>query len=82
MASFFNMARLFLSASWHFFTDVTFPGLPGVTIGALFVALFLAVLGIRLVSYLFGFRGSGGDTPRTGSTRQPKISHERRSDEF
>lgn len=81
MDTFFSVVSLFLSSSWDFFTETSFPGLPGVTIGALSVALFLAVLGIRLVSYLFSFQG-GGDTPRTSSTRHPKISKERRGDEF
>lgn len=46
--------RFFLSNSWKFFTQVDIPGL-GVSFAALFVGLFLAVMGLRLLSYMFGF---------------------------
>ncbi len=76
--------RTYLSSIWDFFTETTVPGL-GFSVAAVSVGVFLAVLGLRLLGYLFGFSGSGfqsGDTPRTSSTRHPKISKERRHDAF
>ncbi len=76
----FEIVRLFLSSSWDFLTELTYPGLD-VSFAALAVGLFLAVLGLRLLFYLFGL-GSGGDSPRTSSTSRPRISKERSRDEF
>lgn len=45
----------FLSNAWKFFTQVEVPGMGGITFAALFVGLFLAVLSLRLLSYMFGF---------------------------
>lgn len=45
----------FLGASWDFFTEIEVPGL-GFSFAALFVGLFLAVLGLR---FLFAMLGTG-----------------------
>lgn len=79
---FFDIARVLISGIWDFFTGVEIPGLTGVTVASLMVALFLAGLGIRLVSFLLGLSGGGGDSPRTSSTSKPKISEKRKGDEF
>lgn len=79
---FFDIARVLISGWWDFFTGIEIPGLPGVTVASVMVALFLAGLGLRLVSYIFGLPGGGGDSPRTSSTSNPKISKERKHDEF
>lgn len=80
---FFDVAGVLISGWWHFFTGIEIPGLPGVTIASVMVALFLAGLGLRLVSYIFSLPGGGGgDSPRTSSTSNPRISKERRHDEF
>jgi hypothetical protein len=46
--------RDFIGLSWDFFTEIEVPGMP-FTFAALFVGLFLAVLSLRLLSYMFGF---------------------------
>lgn len=78
---FFDVARVLISGTWDFFTGIEIPGLTGVTVASVMVALFLAGLGIRLVTYLLGLSG-GGDSPRTSSTNNPKISEKRKGDEF
>ncbi len=53
-----------------------------VSFGDLFLAFMLASLGVALLRYVFGFGGGGGDSPRTSSTNDPKISKERQGDEY
>lgn len=60
---------------------LSFGGDRVVSFGDLFLALMLASLGITLLRYVFGF-GGGGDSPRTSSTNDPKISKERQGDEY
>lgn len=79
---FFEIAGVLISGIWDLFTGVEIPGLSGVTIASALVSLFLIGLGLRLVSYMFGFSGGGGDTPRTSSTNKPRISERRKGDEF
>lgn len=79
---FFDVAKVLISGIWDFFTGIEIPGLTGVTVASVMVALFLAGLGLRLVSYVFGLPGGGGDSPRTSSTDKPKISEKRKGDEF
>lgn len=78
---FFDVAKVLISGIWDFFTGIEIPGLTGVTVASVMVALFLAGLGIRLVTYILGLSG-GGDSPRTSSTNNPKISEKRKGDEF
>lgn len=78
---FFDVAKVLISGIWDFFTGIEIPGLTGVTVASVMVALFLAGLGIRLVSYILGLSG-GGDSPHTSSTNNPKISEKRKGDEF
>lgn len=68
------------------FLDLPVPGLSYgtdkfVSFGEMFLALMLASLGLALLHYVFGL-GGGGDSPRTSSTNKPKISKERKHDEF
>lgn len=53
--------RGFLGLSWDFFTEIEVPGL-GFSFAALFVGLFLAVLSLRLLSYMFGFGSISSNT--------------------
>ena len=78
---FFDVAKVLISGIWDFFTGIEIPGLTGVSVASVMVALFLAGLGIRLVTYILGLSG-GGDSPRTSSTNNPKISEKRKGDEF
>lgn len=80
---FFDVAEVMISGVWDFFTELEFPGLAGVTFASLAVAVAMAGLGLRLVSFLLGLSGGGGgESTRTSSTNNPKISEERQSDEF
>lgn len=78
---FFGIARVLLSGAWSFFTGLEVPGLRGVTFASVFVVFFLGVLGIRLVSFAFDVFSSN-ESPRTSSTRRPRISEKRKGDEF
>lgn len=67
------------SAAWHFFTDVTVPGL-NVSFASLTIALILIRISLGLLRQVFGI---GGDTGyRSGSAKNPKISDNRKDDAF
>lgn len=68
-----------LTAVWGLFTGVKVPGL-GISFASWFIALLLAALSIQLVSYVFGFGGSGTGY-RSGQSRNKHISDNRKSDE-
>lgn len=70
--------RVLFSHGWQFLVKLEVPGI-GYSLASWLVAFFLAGLGLRLLSYIFSFRVHG-DTPRTGSTRKPRISKERQGD--
>lgn len=74
------LGQAFFSGIWSLF-DISFPGFD-FTFRQFWIAVALCGLSIRVVRMIFGFGGSGGDTPRTNSTDNPKISKERRHDEF
>lgn len=65
---------------WRLFTDVDVPGL-GVSYGAFLLAVIIARLSVALVRHVFGFGGSGTGY-RSGSSRNAKISDERKGDEL
>ncbi len=50
----------FFSSIWQFFTGITVPGL-GISFAALFIALFLAGLGLRLFLTILGGSLHSGD---------------------
>lgn len=64
---------------WKLFTDVTVPGL-GVSCGTLLLAVFGIKLSITLLRAAFGI--GGGTGYRSGQSRNPKISDERKGDEL
>lgn len=86
MEEFMACISALMSGTWDLFTGIEVPGLPGMTIAKVAVGVFLATLGLRLVGFLFGFSfggdGVNGDTPRTSSTKNAKISDERKGDEY
>lgn len=65
-------------AAWGFFSDVTVPGL-GVSFGFLLIAFILIKLSVAV---FHAATGSGGSGYRSGSSSNPKISDERKGDEF
>ena len=74
------LGQAFLSGIWNLF-DIPVPGFD-FTFRQLWLAVALCGLSIWVIHQFFGSGGSGGDTPRTSSTDNPKISKERRHDEF
>lgn len=67
------------SAAWGLFTGTTAPGL-GISFASWFLALLVAGISIKLVSYVFGFGGSGTGY-RSGQSGRKHISNERKNDE-
>ena len=66
-------------------TDAAAISVPGFsfTFGQLWLGVLLASVSVLVVRMLFGFGGGQrGDSPRTSSTNSPRISKERRHDEF
>ncbi len=74
------LGQALLSGIWNLF-DVQFPGF-NFTFRQFWIAVALCGLSIRVIRIIFSFGGTGGDTPRSSSTNNPKISKERRHDEF
>lgn len=76
-----SLGKALIDGIWSMF-GITVPGFD-FTFGQMWIAVLLASISILAVKFVFGFgAGSNGDTPRTSSTNNPKISKERRDDEF
>ena len=77
-----ELGKSLISGIWSLF-GITVPGFD-FTFGQLWVGVFLASVSILVIRMIFGFGGSGPDgvSSRTSSTSNPKISKERRNDEF
>lgn len=73
------LSSLFTSV-WGLFTGTMVPGL-GVSCASLFIAIMIARFSILFIRYVLGFGGSGTGY-RSGSSRNPKISNDRKGDEF
>ena len=75
------LGKTFLSGIWSLFA-ISVPGF-GFTFGQMWLGVLLCSVSILVVRMIFGFGGSQrGDSPRTSSTNHPRISKERRHDEF
>lgn len=66
-------------AVWRFFTDNEVPGL-GVPFSALFLGVLLVKLSVSLISHALGI--GGGTGYRSGSAHNPRISNDRKGDEY
>jgi len=66
-------------AVWHFFTDVNVPGL-NIPYSWLLIGVILIKLSITILQHSLGI--GGGVDYRSGSSRNPKISDDRKGDEF
>lgn len=77
--AFHRLLRELIKGGWRFFTGLHVPGWGG-TYASIFIAFILIRLGWAIVTFVFGNPFGGGETPRTSSTRKPKISKERKGD--
>ena len=75
-----QLGKALISGIWSLF-GIQVPGFD-FSFGQLWVGVFLASVSILVIRMIFGFGGSGGVSSRTSSTNHPKISKERRHDEF
>lgn len=78
------LGKAFVSGVWSLF-GIYIPGFSFTfTFGQLWLGVALASISILVVRLIFGFGGGAprGVGTRTGSTNRPKISRERRNDEF
>ena len=75
------LGKTLLSGIWSLFS-IYVPGF-SFTFGQMWLGVLLASLSILVVRMIFGFGGGPrGESSRTSSTNTPKISKERRNDEF
>ena len=75
------LGKTFLAGLWSLF-GIYVPGF-SFTFGQMWLGVLLCSISILVIRMIFGFGGgSRGDSPRTSSTNNPKISKERRHDEF
>ena len=77
-----TLGKALLDGIWSLF-GIYVPGF-SFTFGQMWIGVLLASISILVVRMLFGFGGSspGGISSRTSSTSNPRISKERRHDEF
>lgn len=67
------------NAGWSLLTGIQVPGL-GISFASWFLALLVIGISIKLVSYVFGFGGSGTGY-RSGQSGKKQISEKRKGDE-
>lgn len=78
---FIALGQVIFSGVWGLFS-VEIPGL-GISAGTFTLGVFLLSVSLSVARVFFGVGGHvGGETPRSGSTRNPRISEKRRHDEF
>ena len=76
-----SLGKALMDGLWSLF-GIYVPGF-SFTFGQMWLAVALASISILVIKFIFGFSGgSRSFGPRTGSTSRPKISKERRHDEF
>lgn len=75
-----ELGKALIGGIWSLF-DIYVPGF-SFTFGQMWLGVLLASISVLVVRLIFGFGGSGGVSSRTSSTSRPKISKERRRDEF
>ena len=77
-----SLGKALMDGLWALF-GIYVPGF-SFTFGQLWLDVLLASISILVVRLIFGFGGGAprGVGTRTGSTDRPKISRERRNDEF
>lgn len=70
-----------LFSGWWSMLAVQVPGFT-FTFGQMYLGVGICTLSLFVLKLLFGFGGSGGESSRSSSSRNPKISKERQGDEF
>lgn len=77
-----ELGKTLMDGIWSL-SGIYVPGF-GFTFGQMWVGILLASVSILVIRMIFGFggSGSGGVSSRTSSTNHPRISKERRHDEF
>lgn len=76
-----SLGQAIMSGVWSLF-GIYVPGF-SFTFGQMWLGVLLCSVSILVIRMIFGFGGGPrGDSPRTSSTNNPKISKERRHDEF
>lgn len=75
-----SLGKALVDGIWSLF-GIYVPGF-SFTFGQMYLGILLASVSILVVRMIFGFGGSGGISSRTSSTSKPRISKERRNDEF
>lgn len=75
-----QLGKTFMDGIWALF-GIYVPGF-SFTFGQMWLGVALCSISLLVVKLIFGIGGSGGETPRTSSTSNPKIFKERRRDEF
>ena len=76
-----SLGKTLMDGLWALF-GIYLPGF-SFTFGQLWLGVLLASISILVVRLIFGFGGgSRGEPSRTSSTNRPRISKERRNDEF
>lgn len=76
------LGKALMEGIWSLF-GLYVPGF-SFTFGQMWLGVLLCSVSILVIRMIFGFgsSGPGGVSPRTGSTNNPRISKERRRDEF
>ena len=75
-----QIGKTFFEGIWKI-VGVYVPGFT-FTFGQLWLGVAICSISISVINMIFGFGGSGGVRLRTSSTNKPKISKERRHDQF
>ena len=77
-----SLGKALIDGIWSLF-GITVPGF-NFTFGQMWLGVLLCSVSILVIRMIFGFggSGSGGVSSRTSSTNNPRISKERRRDEF
>ncbi len=75
-----SLGKALVDGIWSLF-GIYVPGF-SFTFGQMYLGILLASVSILVVRMIFGFGGSGGISSRTSSTSKPRISKERRNDEY
>ena len=80
-----DIIREILTPAWRLFTETPVPGLSSDTLFISFADLLIGIILIQFAVALLSFGlgiGGKGTGYRSGSTKNPKISKERKGDQY